>query len=221
MIRNFCLDFNISSKLGGSTCKLLEELKLLLGWLFIDDLWSDFKSCLIDKGRCFGGGGGGANNYAGGAGGGGSSYIHTSITNGQTISGVDIDNKTGTERGTVPGSTETEWNGTAGSQAATKAKEGEAPDGQITITVIDPNAQPSVSVGGSRGLASGDWSTAAKTDIEYFDIQTAGASASFGSLNTGRSTHGSISNGRRTFQYDDHCLSRRLQDRWAWIRRLI
>ena len=67
----------------------------------------------------------------GGAGGGGSSYIHTSITNGQTISGVDIDNKTGTERGTVPGSTETEWNGTAGSQAATKAKEGEAPDGQI------------------------------------------------------------------------------------------
>ena len=136
-------------------------------------------------GGYFGGGGGGSNNYAGGAGGGGSSYIHTSITNGQTISGVDIDNKTGTERGTVPGSTETEWNGTAGSQAATKAKEGEAPDGQITITVIDPNAQPSSSTvawGGDRAIVAGGTGAANTSNIDYFSISTVGSVTKFGDL---------------------------------------
>ena len=135
-------------------------------------------------GGYFGGGGGGSNNYAGGAGGGGSSYIHTSITNGQTISGAGVDNKTGTERGTVPGSTETEWNGTAGSQAATKAKEGEAPDGQITITVIDPNAQPSSSWYGDRGFIWGG----INTSIFAYDITGSSVSST---------THGSLRAGDR------------------------
>ena len=145
-------------------------------------------------GGYFGGGGGGSNNYAGGAGGGGSSYIHTSITNGQTISGVDIDNKTGTERGTVPGSTETEWNGTAGSQAATKAKEGEAPDGQITITVIDPNAQPSSSTvawGGDRAI----FKEGGNSTLHWMSIQTGGSANGFGYGGTNSQEDSVISNG--------------------------
>ena len=152
-------------------------------------------------GGYFGGGGGGSNNYAGGAGGGGSSYIHTSITNGQTISGVDIDNKTGTVRGTVPGSTETEWNGTAGSQAATKAKEGESPDGQITITVIDPNAHggSALSNQGDRGVfggGRGETFTVTST-IQYFDISTAGDASSFGNLTVSRRQMAAFSSGSR------------------------
>lgn len=157
-------------------------------------------------GGYFGGGGGGSNNYAGGAGGGGSSYIHTSITNGQTISGVDIDNKTGTERGTVPGSTETEWNGTAGSQAATKAKEGEAPDGQITITVIDPNAQPSSSTfawGGDRAIVAGgstDGSGGLTSRMDYYNISSPGSASVFGDLlTTGRNASAVSSASRIVF----------------------
>ena len=54
-----------------------------------------------------------------------------------------------------------------------------------------------IAYGGTRGILSGDWETTAKAEIDYFDIQTAGSSTSFGSLNTPRSTHGSVSNGSR------------------------
>ena len=65
------------------------------------------------------------------------------------------------------------------------------------VTITYNTGGGGASVGGSRGIVAGNWTTDDQDDIDYFDINSAGTSSAFGSLNTPRGTLGSLSNGTR------------------------